>query len=962
MTEYNHREIEKKWQAKWQKDATYKTSDDLSKPKYYVLDMFPYPSGQGLHVGHPKGYIATDILSRFKRMSGFNVLHPMGWDAFGLPAENYALKNKLHPRISTEKNVARYKEQLEILGVDYDWSREINTTDPSYYKWTQWIFLQLFNKGLAFESFEPINWCPSCKTALANEDLEGNACERCGTIVEKKPMRQWVLKITDYADRLLQDIEPLDWPKSIKELQRNWIGRSEGSEISFQIKGGEDNLSIFTTRADTLMGVTYLVVAPEHEIIKNHGKEISNLDEVLVYAKKAQEKTEIERGSAKEKTGVRLEGVTVLHPITKEELPVFVADYVLGNYGTGAVMAVPAHDERDYEFAQRYDLPIKQVVAPFFVDENNPPKDGAERSPRNVVQAIVKHPTEDKMIQIQWKQQPWQTLVIGGVEEGETFEDAVKREVAEETGYTNFKSVTPVGWRMESRYYAAHKNVNREARVQVFVIELENLDHNELTEEEKQKHEVVWVNSKTFPNDFNPVSEKPHIVESLGKPRTAYTGDGVLVNSGKFDGLSVIEAKEKITLASGGKMTTTYKLRDWVFGRQRYWGEPIPMVHDENGTAYPVDESELPVMLPEVESYEPSGTGESPLATIESWVNVEGYITEAGTFKTAEKSSKNKKVFRRETNTMPQWAGSSWYYLRYMDPHNDSVMVDKDKEKYWAPVDFYVGGAEHATRHLVYARFWHKFLFDIGAVSTPEPFKKLQHVGLILGEDGRKMSKRFGNVVNPDEIVNLLGADTMRIYEMFMGPFANEAPWNTENIAGSRRFIERVWRLQTKVAEDAKPSVAFTIELHKTIKKVTEDIERFSQNTAISQMMILVNYAEKETSISPDDFKKILLILAPFAPHVTEELWTILGIQGSIHNSPWPTFDESLIQTDKKVIGIQIDGKVRGELEVSTSEMEEEVKDRVSALEIVQKWLVGREVAKFVYVPGRIVSIVTKAR
>ena len=962
MTEYNHKEIEKKWQAKWQKDATYKTSDDLSKPKYYVLDMFPYPSGQGLHVGHPKGYIATDILSRFKRMSGFNVLHPMGWDAFGLPAENYALKNKLHPRISTEKNVARYKEQLEILGVDYDWSREINTTDPSYYKWTQWIFLQLFNKGLAFESFEPINWCPSCKTALANEDLEGNACERCGTIVEKKPMRQWVLKITNYADRLLQDIEPLDWPKSIKELQRNWIGRSEGSEINFQIKGGEDNLSIFTTRADTLMGVTYLVVAPEHEIIKNHEKEISNFDEVLVYAKKAQEKTEIERGSVKEKTGVRLEGVTVLHPITKEELPVFVADYVLGNYGTGAVMAVPAHDERDYEFAQRYDLPIKQVVAPFFVDENNPPKDGAERSPRNVVQAIVKHPTEDKMIQIQWKQQPWQTLVIGGVEEGETFEDAVKREVAEETGYTNFKSVTPVGWRMESRYYAAHKNVNREARVQVFVIELENLDHNELTEEEKQKHEVVWVNSKTFPNDFNPVSEKPHIVESLGKPRTAYTGDGVLVNSGKFDGLSVIEAKEKITLASGGKMTTTYKLRDWVFGRQRYWGEPIPMVHDENGTAYPVDESELPVMLPEVESYEPSGTGESPLATIESWVNVEGYITEAGTFKTAEKSSKNKKVFRRETNTMPQWAGSSWYYLRYMDPHNDSVMVDKDKEKYWAPVDFYVGGAEHATRHLVYARFWHKFLFDIGAVSTPEPFKKLQHVGLILGEDGRKMSKRFGNVVNPDEIVNLLGADTMRIYEMFMGPFANEAPWNTENIAGSRRFIERVWRLQTKVAEDAKPSVAFTIELHKTIKKVTEDIERFSQNTAISQMMILVNYAEKETSISPDDFKKILLILAPFAPHVTEELWTILGIQGSIHNSPWPTFDESLIQTDKKVIGIQIDGKVRGELEVSTSEMEEEVKDRVSALEIVQKWLVGREVAKFVYVPGRIVSIVTKAR
>lgn len=814
MSAYDHKKIEKKWQKEWEKKKLYKAKKVSAKKgvaaetekalKSYVLDMFPYPSGEGLHVGHPKGYIATDIYSRFKRMNGHNVLHPMGWDAFGLPAENYAIKNKVHPRIAVEKNIKRYKEQLSVIGFDYDWSREINTTDPEYYRWTQWIFLKLYEKGLAFQSHEPINWCPSCQTGLANEDVENGICERCGSVVEKRPMRQWVLKITDYADRLLEDLDTkdekgnalLDWPESIKESQRNWIGRSEGSEINFTIEfaGGQKpgSIPVFTTRPDTIFGVTALIFSPEHlwvtlALDKNHVGVLKNADEVRKYVKQATEKTEIDRtNAANEKTGIKLEGVWAINPANNEKIPVFVADYVIASYGTGAIMAVPAGDERDLAFAKKYNVPVKNFEMP--ADE--------------------------------------------------------------------IKKVT-----------------------------------------------------------------------------------------------------EKIA-----KKTVKYKLRDWVFSRQRYWGEPIPMIHCEKCGTVPVPEKDLPVKLPEVKHYEPTGTGESPLAAMEKWVNVK--CPKCGT------------KAKRETNTMPQWAGSSWYYLRYMDPKNKKTLVDPKLEKYWEPVDMYVGGAEHATRHLIYARFWHKFLYDIGVTTTLEPFKRYTYVGLILAADGRKMSKRFGNVVNPDEIVDIYGADTLRVYEMFMGPFTQSISWDTKSIIGSRRFIEKIWRISEKVEGFNKssrmaiappspilrglshPSAHLEILLHKTIKKVTEDIESFNFNTAISSMMMLSNELEKMEMVPREIFTTVLKLLAPFAPHVTDELWKGLGNKKSIHISSWPTYDATKLSEKTVTIAIQINGKVRGEIVVDSNEQDEAVKERATNLEITKKWLEGRPIKKVVYIKNRLVNIV----
>lgn len=813
MKNYDHKKIEKKWQSVWEKSKIYKTLDSSSKPKYYILDMFPYASGEGLHVGHPKGYIATDIISRMKRMEGFNVLHPMGFDAFGLPAENYAIKTKTNPTIAIAKNVARFKKQLEIIGLDYDWSREINTTDPKYYKWTQWIFLKLFEKGLAYESYEPINWCPSCKTGLANEDLENGKCERCGSDIEQKPMRQWVLRITDYAERLLEDLEQLDWPEHIKESQRNWIGKSEGSEIEFKIKNEELRIKIFTTRADTLFGATYVVLAPEHKLITNLKLQITNWEEVEKYIKNTKKETTIERtAEGKEKTGVELKGIRVINPTNNEEIPVWIADYVLVDYGTGAIMAVPAHDERDFEFAKKYNLEIRKVIS-------------------------------------------------GG-------------------------------------------NINEKA----------------------------------------------------------FTDDGILINSDKFNELDSKEARKEITKFVGGKMVTKYKLRDWVFSRQRYWGEPIPVLHDGD-KVIPVAEKDLPVILPKVKFYEPTGTGESPLANIPNWVNVK-----VG-------KGKNVKIMKRETNTMPQWAGSSWYYLRYMNPKNDKVLVDKKKEKYWNQVDFYVGGAEHATRHLIYARFWHKFLYDIGSVSTSEPFKKLQSVGLIMGEDGRKMSKRFGNIVNPDEIVKNYGADTLRVYEMFMGPFNQVVTWSSESIIGSRRFLEKVWRIGERVGssrsnlglsrgstssrqENLSLSASFQTLLHKTIKKITEDIESMNFNTAISSMMILVNEMEKSESISEKDFKMFLQILAPFAPHITEEIWNKLGEKQSIHKSSWPKWDKKKIIDDTITVAIQVNGKVRTTISIPKDMEEEKIKEIVFQNKDIIPWIENKDIKRFIYVKGRIINIV----
>ena len=785
---FDHNDFEKKWQDQWKNSAIYRTTEDQNKPKTFVLDMFPYPSGEGLHVGHPKGYIATDIYSRFKRMTGHEVLHPMGWDAFGLPAENFAIKHKVHPRVAVEKNIANFKHQLSLLGFDYDWEREINTTDPEYYKWTQWIFIQLYKKGLAYESYEPINWCPGCQTGLANEDLESDGtCERCGSVVEKRPMRQWVLKIREYADRMLEDLDTLEWPEHIKEAQRNWIGRSEGAEIDFTLSTGE-TVTVFTTRPDTLFGATYMVLAPEHELVEKHKEAIGNWDAVAAYVKEAANKKEMDRlDDTKEKTGVQLEGITATNPASGEEIPVFIADYVLASYGTGAIMAVPAHDERDFAFAKKFGLAVRQVVA------------GDEELP--------------------------------------------------------------------------------------------------------------------------------------------FAALNTTMNSGAFDGMSSADAKQAIVKKVGGRMTATYRIKDWVFSRQRYWGEPIPIVHCAQCGAVPVPEEQLPVTLPDVENYAPAGDGQSPLANIADWVNT--------TCPTCGGEAK------RETNTMPQWAGSSWYYLRYMDPKNDAALVSPEREQYWAPVDVYVGG-DHAVRHLIYARFWHKFLYDLGVVSTLEPFQRLEFLGFILAEDGRKMSKRWGNVINPDDIVKQVGADTLRVYEMFMGPFENTIAWSQDGVVGARRFLERVNGLAEHVAEIEPEAV--TAQLHKTIKKVRDDIEEFKFNTAVSAMMIFLNLAEKE-GLTQDSYETYLKLLAPFAPHLAEELWHEAGQTDSIHRAEFPVFDAALATETTVTIGVQVNGKVRGNITIAPDADETTAVAAAKTEPNVAKWLTA-EPTKVVYVPGRILNFI----
>ncbi|MDR3558991.1 MAG: class I tRNA ligase family protein [Candidatus Pacebacteria bacterium] len=947
MDKYNPKFIEPKWQKFWEEVRIYK--DYSRKKKFYALDMFPYPSGAGLHVGHPKGYIATDVISRFKLLQGASVLHSMGWDAFGLPAENYALKNKVHPRAAVEENIQTFKRQLELFGFTYDWDREINTTDPEFYKWTQWIFLKMFEKGLAYESSEPVNWCPSCKTVLANEDLEKGLCERCGSQVIQKKLRQWVLKMTDYADRLLWDLDNpgLEWEEMIKDQQRNWIGRSEGVQFALKIKNTEEKIEVYTTRIDTVFGMTYAVVAPEHEIIEKLKGQIENYPEVKEYIIQSQTKTELERTELqKEKTGKELKGLKIINPFNNEELPLYVADYVLGFYGTGAVMAVPAHDERDWEFAKKYNLTIKQVIAPYFYDSENPPRSDKKKVNRTVVQGIVRN--GDQVLQIRWKKFPWKTFVIGGAEKGETLEEAVKREVQEETGYKNFKSVERLGMEMRSEWFAIHKDENRYAHMNAFVLELENKEKDEISDQEKAIHEVAWVSFEDIPFGFAPVGELQYFWHELNNLPSPFVQDGVTINSGEFSELKSTEAREKMTAwleeNNLGKRKVNYKMRDWVFSRQRYWGEPIPIIHCEKCGTVAVPEDELPVKLPEVEKYEPTGTGESPLANISEWVNV--------------KCPQCGGPGKRETNTMPQWAGSSWYYLRYIDPKNSAALIDKEKEKEWMPVDLYIGGIEHATRHLLYARFWHKFLFDLGVVSTDEPFKKLVHVGLILAEDGRKMSKRWGNVINPDEVIVRFGADAMRLYEMFMGPFTQSIAWSTNGVIGMYRFLEKVWKLRSKISEQEAVNNKMQSLVHKTIKKVTEDIEAMRFNTAISQLMILANAFEKETEISLLHYSCFLLLLGPFAPHIAEELWNQLGHKESIFKESWPAYDPEFIVDEEIELVVQINGKVRDRLKVAADISEDKAKELALGREKIKSFIDEKEIKKIIYVKGRLVSIV----
>lgn len=983
---YDHLTTESTWKKFWEEREIYKTEDVSTKPKYYVLDMFPYPSGVGLHVGHPRGYIASDVLARSKRMQGFNVLHPMGFDSFGLPAEQYAIKTGNHPGPYTDELVAHYKKQLENIGFSYDWSREVATHKPEYYKWTQWIFIQLFNSWynpvtnkaesiatciemlrkqeanwdsktdlekqedlmnyrLAYEGYAEVNWCEEMQTVLANDEIitaaDGTMVSERGEYpVVKKSMRQWFMRITAFADRLLSDLEPLDWPSSIKEIQKNWIGKSEGAEIEFELSTGQ-TITVFTTRADTLFGVTYVVLAPEHKLVSELKDSIKNWSEVEEYLKKVKATSEDDRiNDKKEKTGICLEGIFAKNPANGELVPVWIADYVLASYGTGAVMAVPAHDERDFEFAKKYSLPMKQVIAPVFFDQKNLPQEGFDTVYRDTVINFIKNKKDNTIALLNWHEtlEGVTTAIMGGREEGETFEEAAFKEIQEEAGISNPVLIKELEWVSEAHYCASHKKQNRVASAKVYLFEVDNLDNQTETDEhEKKLHTLVWVPFNEVENQQGLPEHQRYLWEQLFKLSPICNKENAkLVNSEEFNGLESTEAKKLIT-QKFGRAITKFKMRDAIFARQRYWGEPIPLVYKKDGTIETLPENELPLVLPDLQDFAPAGNGQSPLSKSAEWVE-KGY----------------------ETNTMPGWAGSSWYFLRYMDPKNDNAFASREAIDYWQDVDMYVGGAEHATGHLLYSRFWHKALFDLGFVTKPEPFKALRNQGMIAGTDGRKMSKRWGNVINPDDVVAQLGADTLRVYESFMGPFESHLPWSTDGIVGSRRFVERVYRfaLSEKVVSTGSTTGQALKQLHKTIKKVRGDIDSFSFNTAIASMMICLNEFEKVESVNKKDFALYLQILAPFAPFITEELWHKLGNEGSIHTSTWPNYIEALTIDDEITIAVQINGKVRGDILVGIDEDEESVKQKALSHENVIKWLEGKEPKKVIYVKGRIVSVV----
>ncbi len=931
---YEHKKIEEKWQEKWEKEQPWKVTEDADKQKFYGLIEFPYPSGAGLHVGHVRSNTAMDIICRKRRSEGYNVLYPIGWDAFGLPTENYAIKTGIHPREVTKQNTDTFRRQLKKIGFSFDWSREVDTTDPSYYKWTQWIFLKLYEKGLAYKAKIPINWCLSCKIGLANEEVVDGVCERCGGEVEKRDKEQWMLAITKYAERLDKDLDDVDFLDKIKIQQRNWIGKSEGAEIEFAIKNSGEITKVFTTRPDTLFGATYMVLAPEHKLVEKLLGDVKNKDEVESYIKETSKKKDIDRtAEGREKTGVRLEGVVAINPALSKsgktknaEIPIFIADYVLAHYGTGAIMAVPAHDERDFEFATKFNLPIKQVIRKVFGEPLPNP------IPRIAVGAIVYNPKTKKYLVQYSNDFKKHSFIFGGLEDGEDYAQAAIRETLEETGYKT-KFVQYITEETESHFYHPGKKINRLLLSRRVLLELIDDKQEPVSEEELKKQIPVWLSKSELRKKLT-ASEEAYALDMLFDKST-YTGSGNLINSDKFDGLDSEEAKASITKFVEGEIKTTFKLRDWVFSRQRYWGEPIPMVHCEKCGIVPLPETELPLELPDVEKYEPTNTGESPLAAIDDWVNT-----------TCPKCGGEAK---RETDTMPNWAGSSWYFLRYSDPHNAKELASKEALKYWTPISWYNGGMEHTTLHLLYSRFWHKFLFDIGVVPTHEPYAKRTSHGMILAEDGKKMSKSLGNVINPDDVIESVGADALRVYEMFMGPFDQPIAWSTKSMQGARKWLDKIWRLQSKT--QANNVLTVEAELHKTIKKVTEDIENMKFNTAISQMMIFINLAEKE-GIGENQYKIFLQLLAPFAPHITAELST------DVHEQKWPTYDESKLMEDIATLAVQVNGKVRAELEMPIDSEEEEVKAQALKLPQVTKWLENAEPRKVIVVPNRIVNIV----
>ncbi len=941
---YDPSKIEPKWQEYWLKNKTFRAEIDRTKEKYYVLDMFPYPSGAGLHVGHPEGYTGTDIISRYKRMKGFNVLHPMGWDAFGLPAENYAIKTGRHPREVTDENVAIFKKQIQSIGFSYDWDREVDTTDPNYYKWTQWIFLQLYKKGLAYESELPINWCPSCMTGLANEEVVSGKCDRCGHQTSKKLLRQWVLKITEYADRLLEDLKDVDWPHSIKAMQENWIGRSHGANVRFKVKGSDHEIEVYTTRPDTLFGATYMVLSPEHPLVHQLVTE-DRKAAVEKYREFALMKSDLERTDLnKDKTGEFI-GAYAINPVNGKEIPIWISDYVLMGYGTGAIMAVPAHDERDFAFAQKYRLPVETVIEPV----TGQPRENEEH--RRSIVAVVRDPKTKKLLSINWGPgQGGNLFVGGGCDEGEDAEACARREIAEETGYSHLRLLAR-SERIHHHYVAHSKGKNRLIEAFGFFYELESDARTEtkLEADEESRFSVEWISEQQAAASVTDPLHKT-LFEKFIQGR-CFAGEGIAVNSGFLDGLPTEQAKfamiRHLEEKGLGEGAVNYKLKDWVFSRQRYWGEPIPIVHCERCGPVPVPEEQLPVLLPNVKNYQPTGTGESPLAAIDEWVNTS--------------CPKCSGPAKRETNTMPQWGGSCWYYLRYLDPKNDQQGWSREADDYWMSVDLYVGGAEHAVLHLLYARFWHKVLFDLGHVKDREPFRKLVNQGMILGEDGEKMSKSRGNVINPDDVIRRYGADTLRVYEMFMGPFEAVKPWSTQSIEGAFRFLQKAYRIVEEGAlVNEAPSAELNKLLHKTIKKVSEDTEAFAFNTAISAMMILANEVQKQKAVSRPLMEKFVLLLSPYAPHLAEELWEKLGHKSTLAYEPWPSYDESLTVDDTFELVFSVNGKVRGKKEVAKTISEADALAAARADENVQRNIEGKQVIKEIYVPGKLVNVVVK--
>ncbi len=941
---YNTKEIEEKWIKYWEENQTFKTNlRDFEKPKYYALDMFPYPSGVGLHAGHPEGYTATDIVCRMKRMQGFNVLHPMGFDSFGLPAEQYAIKTGNHPGKFTEENIKTFTDQLKMLGLSYDWDLCISTSDSSYYKWTQWIFKNLYEDGLAKLVEMPVNWCEELGTVLANDEVIDGKSERGGFPVIRKNMKQWVIDIPKYAEKLLNGLEEIDWPESTKEIQRNWIGKSIGASVDFKIEGSSKTFTVFTTRCDTLFGATYCVLSPEHKLVDEITSE-EQKEKVQEYKKICASKSELERTSInKEKTGV-FTGAFAINPANNKSIPIWISDYVLASYGTGAIMAVPAHDERDYEFAKKFDLEIIPVI-----EQITGEKRENETSKKSIV-AVLYDETKDKYLTLNWGNLGGRLFIGGTIEEGETEEECAIREIGEETGYTDIELITKI-LPINHHYYAYNKNQAYEIESTGFLFKLKSsksIDNN-LDKEEQNKFKLEWVDKKAIEKE---VKDELHFTtfNNVLNPG-AYTGNGKMINSEFLNGITnKQEAINKMLTYLEehkiGKKQVNYKIREWIFARQRYWGEPIPIVHFEDGEMCALKDEDLPLVLPELEDYSPNKDGSSPLNKATSWVNI----------------NYNNRPGKLETSTMPGSAGSSWYFLRYIDPHNDKCLADKELLKHWMPVDLYVGGPEHAVGHLLYSRMWNHYLYDKGFVPTEEPFKKLVHQGMILGSNGIKMGKRYPEYsVNPNDIVNKYGADTLRFYEMFMGPLEADKPWNNDGVEGSKKFLDRVWRLYTeeeKISEEENKNLEKIY--HQTVKKVTEDYESLNFNTAISAMMIFINAVYKENVFPLKYAENFIKLLNPIAPFITEELWQFLGHDKTISYEAWPTYDKEKIQDDLINVAVQVNGKLRGTMEVPVNTSNEELLRLAKELENVNKHLIDKEIIKEIVVPNKIVNIVIK--